>query len=65
VVAISYLEVVQDNAENTQAWVEHADRLCLLLAGNITYAAQHSTLVERTVNAFGRLSTEQPVAAQS
>src|SRR5436305_2020448 len=47
-VAISYLEVEQEDAEDTRAWVEKAGRRCLLLPGDIRDAAQCRDLVART-----------------
>ena len=54
-VAISYLADEQADAEETQHWVEQAGRRCLLLPGDIRDAGHCRNLVERTVEAFGRL----------
>ena len=53
--AISYLPVEQEDAEETRAWVEKAGRRCLLLPGDITDEAHCRSLVERTVAEFGGL----------
>ena len=54
-VAISYLRDEQIDAEETQRWVEKAGGRCLLLPGDIRDPAWCRALVEKTVEAFGRL----------
>lgn len=54
-VAISYLEVEQEDAEDTKAWVEKAGRRCLLLPGDIRDPELCRDLVARTVAAYDRL----------
>jgi NAD(P)-dependent dehydrogenase (short-subunit alcohol dehydrogenase family) len=54
-VAISYLADEQADAEETRVWIEEAGRRCLLLPGDIRDRDHCASLVERTVNAFGRL----------
>ncbi len=54
-VAISYLAEEEADAAETQRWVEQAGRRCMLLPGDIRDPAWCGTLVERTVEAFGRL----------
>lgn len=54
-VAISYLEVEQDDAEDTRTWVEQAGRRCLLLPGDIRDRDHCAALVERTVAELGGL----------
>ena len=54
-VAISYLESEQSDAEDTKTWIEKAGRRCLLLPGDIRDEAHCRSLVDRTVEAFGRL----------
>ena len=54
-VAISYLPVEQEDAEETRAWIEKAGRRALLLPGDITDEAHCRQLVARTVEAFGGL----------
>lgn len=53
-VAVSYLEEDED-AEQTRAWVEKAGRACLLLPGDITDEDHCRKIVDKTVDAFGRL----------
>ena len=53
-VAISYLNEDQD-ARETARWVEEAGRTALLLPGDICDAEHCRALVNRTVQAFGRL----------
>ena len=52
-VAISYLAVEQDDAEDTRAWVEKAGQRCVLLPGDIRDRDHCVTLVERTVGDLG------------
>ena len=52
-VAISYLAVEQDDAEDTRAWVEKAGQRCVLLPGDIRDRDHCLTLIERTVSDFG------------
>ncbi len=64
--AISYLADEQADAEETQRWVEQAGRRCLLLPGDIRDQAWCEELVEKTVDAFGRLDVlVNNAAAQS
>ena len=52
-IAISYLAVEQDDAEDTRAWVEKAGQRCVLLPGDIRDRDHCVTLVERTVGDLG------------
>ena len=52
-VAISYLAVEQDDAEDTRAWVEKAGQRCVLLPGDIRDRDHCITLIERTVSDLG------------
>ena len=54
-VAISYLADEQEDAEETQCWVEKAGRRCVLLPGDLRYADHCRDLVANTVAAFGGL----------
>ncbi|MEG8055631.1 SDR family oxidoreductase [Sphingomonas sp. 22L2VL55-3] len=54
-VAISYLAVEQDDAEDTRGWVERAGQRCLLLPGDIRDRDHCVTLVKRTVEELGGL----------
>ncbi len=64
--AISYLADEQADAEETQRWVEQAGRRCLLLPGDIRDPAWCEALVEKTVEAFGRIDVlVNNAAAQS
>ncbi len=54
-VAISYLPDEQADADEARRWVEEAGRRCLLLPGDIRDPAWCQTLVDKTVEAFGRL----------
>ena len=54
-VAISYLRAEQADAEETRRWVEDAGRRCVLLPGDIRDPAWCQALVQKTVEAFGRL----------
>ena len=54
-VAVSYLEDEQGDAEETRHWVQKAGRRCLLLPGDIRDPAWCKTLVDKTMEAFGRL----------
>ncbi|MDR5784467.1 SDR family oxidoreductase [Caballeronia sp. LZ065] len=53
-VAIAYLDE-HDDAKETARWVEEAGRKALLLPGDITDRQHCKTLVEKTVEAFGRI----------
>jgi NAD(P)-dependent dehydrogenase (short-subunit alcohol dehydrogenase family) len=53
-VAVSYLNE-HDDARETQRLVESAGRRCVLIAGDIAKAAHCRALVEKTVEAFGRI----------
>ena len=53
-VALSYLNEDEDAAE-TAAWVERAGRRAVLLPGDVGERAHCAALVERTLEAFGRL----------
>ena len=53
-VLISYLNE-DDDARETARWVEEAGRKALLLRGDITNPAHCKEIVERAVEAFGRL----------
>ena len=52
-VAISYLAVEQEDAEDTRAWVEKTGQRCILLPGDIRDRDHCVTLVERTVGDLG------------
>lgn len=52
-VAISYLAVEQDDAEDTRDWVEKAGQRCVLLPGDIRDRDHCVALVERTVGDLG------------
>ncbi len=54
-VAISYLAVEQDDAEDTRGWVERAGQRCLLLPGDIRDRDHCVALVARTVEELGGL----------
>ena len=54
-VAVSYLPDEQEDAEETRRWVEAAGRRCLLLPGDIRDPAWCRALVDKVVDAFGRL----------
>ncbi len=54
-VAISYLAVEQDDAEDTRDWVEKAGQRCLLLPGDIRDRDHCVALVEHTVEELGGL----------
>ncbi len=54
-VAISYLAVEQDDAEDTRKWVEKAGQRCLLLPGDIRDRDHCVALVEHTVEELGGL----------
>jgi NAD(P)-dependent dehydrogenase (short-subunit alcohol dehydrogenase family) len=54
-VAISYLAVEQDDAEDTRDWAEKAGQRCLLLPGDIRDRDHCVALVERTVEELGGL----------
>lgn len=53
-VAISYLNEHED-AQETKGWVEEAGRRAVLLPGNLAEPAHCRALVEKTVEALGRL----------
>jgi NAD(P)-dependent dehydrogenase (short-subunit alcohol dehydrogenase family) len=53
-VAIAYLNEEED-ARETAKWVDDAGKKSLLLPGDITQAAQCRDLVDKTVEAFGRI----------
>lgn len=54
-VAISYLAIEQEDAEDTRDWVEKAGQRCLLLPGDIRDRDHCITLVEDTVKDLGGL----------
>nr|WP_254070598.1 SDR family oxidoreductase [Acidisphaera sp. L21] len=54
-VAISFLPDEQVDAAETQRWVEKAGRQCLMLPGDIRDPGWCQALVDKTVEAFGRL----------
>jgi NAD(P)-dependent dehydrogenase (short-subunit alcohol dehydrogenase family) len=54
-VAINYLEVEQSDAEETRKAVEAEGRRCLLLPGDLRQSTTCDTLVERTVEEYGKL----------
>ncbi|WP_232629473.1 SDR family oxidoreductase [Methylobacterium sp. Leaf118] len=54
-VAIAYLPEEQADAEAVGGWIERAGRRALLLPGDIKDPAWAREIVERTVQAFGRL----------
>lgn len=53
-VAISYLDEHED-AEETARWVREAGRQCLLLPGDLAQKAQCTSIVDKTVEQFGRI----------
>ncbi|WP_409317454.1 SDR family oxidoreductase [Pseudomonas sp. KCJK9016] len=53
-VAVAYLNEHED-AKETARWVEQAGRQCLLLPGDIAQKAHCQTLVDQTVERFGRI----------
>ncbi|MFM0294584.1 MULTISPECIES: SDR family oxidoreductase [Paraburkholderia] len=53
-VLISYLNE-DDDARETARWVEEAGRKAVLLPGDITKPAHCNTIVDRAIEAFGRL----------
>ena len=53
---MSYLNEHEDAAE-TKRLVEEAGRQCLLAAGDISKAEHCRSLVQKTVEAFGRISS--------
>lgn len=54
-VAISYLPEEQEDAEETRRWIEEAGRRALLLPGDIQEEQWARSVVNRTVEEFGRL----------
>ncbi|PWH06397.1 NAD(P)-dependent dehydrogenase [Brachybacterium endophyticum] len=54
-VAISYMEAEQEDAEETQRWIENAGKRALLLPGDIREESHARSLVTRTVEELGRL----------
>jgi NAD(P)-dependent dehydrogenase (short-subunit alcohol dehydrogenase family) len=54
-VAISYLPEEEEDARETQHWVEEAGRRILLLPGDIRDEAHCASMVERVFEEFGRL----------
>ncbi|WP_166865003.1 MULTISPECIES: SDR family oxidoreductase [unclassified Salinibacterium] len=54
-VAISYLPEEQEDAEDTQRWIEKAGRKALLLPGDVRKEQQCRELVERTISELGGL----------
>ena len=54
-VAIGYLPQEQSDAEETRRLVEAEDRQCLLIAGDLKDAKFCDAIVERTVEAFGKI----------
>lgn len=53
-VAIAYLDE-QEDAQETARWVELAGRQCLLLPGDLAHKVHCQSLVEKTVEHFGRI----------
>ncbi|MDB6048812.1 MAG: Oxidoreductase, short chain dehydrogenase/reductase family [Pseudomonas sp.] len=53
-VAISYLDEHED-AKATAQWVEQAGRQCLLMPGDLAQRSQCLSIVEQTVERFGRI----------
>ncbi|MDH0748840.1 SDR family oxidoreductase [Pseudomonas sp. GD03842] len=53
-VAISYLDEHED-AKETARWVEEAGRQCVLIPGDLADKAHCSDVVQKTVDAFGRI----------
>jgi len=53
-VAIAYLDEHED-AQETARWVEEAGRQCLLLPGDIAQKSVCQSLVDKTVEQFGRI----------
>jgi NAD(P)-dependent dehydrogenase (short-subunit alcohol dehydrogenase family) len=54
-VAINYLDEEQSDAEETKEAVEEAGAQCLLLPGDVSESATCDTLVEKTVERFGKI----------
>jgi NAD(P)-dependent dehydrogenase (short-subunit alcohol dehydrogenase family) len=54
-VAISYLPQEQSDAEETRKAVEAQGRQCVMLPGDLRDAAFCNTVIEKTVQAFGKL----------
>jgi NAD(P)-dependent dehydrogenase (short-subunit alcohol dehydrogenase family) len=63
-VAISYLPDEQSDAETTRAAIRDCGQRCELLPGDLTDARYCDEIVERTVEAFGRLDVLVSNAAQ-
>jgi NAD(P)-dependent dehydrogenase (short-subunit alcohol dehydrogenase family) len=56
-VAISYLPEEEDDARETQRWVEGSGRTALLLPGDIQDERHCAAMVDRVFEEFGRLDT--------
>ena len=54
-ILISYLPVEQEEAEETQDWVEDAGRRCVLCPGDLQDSEECTAVIERAVAAFGRV----------
>jgi NAD(P)-dependent dehydrogenase (short-subunit alcohol dehydrogenase family) len=54
-VAVSYLDEEEEDAQETKRLVEDAGRKCLLLPGDISRAAHCREIIQKTVEAFGRI----------
>jgi NAD(P)-dependent dehydrogenase (short-subunit alcohol dehydrogenase family) len=54
-VLISYLEEEDEDAKETQHWVEQAGRRAILMPGDVSDEAYCQALVERAVGEFGKL----------
>ena len=53
-ILISYLDE-EDDAQETRRWVERAGRKCVLMAGDIQNPAHCRAIIQKAVDAFGRL----------
>jgi NAD(P)-dependent dehydrogenase (short-subunit alcohol dehydrogenase family) len=51
---ISYLQE-DDDAKETQRWVEHAGRQAILMPGDVADETYCQSLVDRAVQQFGKL----------
>jgi NAD(P)-dependent dehydrogenase (short-subunit alcohol dehydrogenase family) len=54
-VAIAYLPQEQSDAEETRKFIEAEGRQCLMLPGDLTDAAYCDSIVDKTVEAYGRI----------
>src|SRR5918996_117858 len=54
-VALSYLPEEDEDARETEAWVDKAERRSLRLPGDITQEQHCTSMIERVLREFGRL----------